>query len=80
MNWEEHEREYGILVKDIPNGIYNQELRIYGSTPDYSSAHGQIDGLDYMYEGRISFECVKNQTDGQWYILDKDDLNKLEIL
>jgi hypothetical protein len=80
MTWEEHEEEYGIIVKDIPKGIYNQDLRIYGVAQDYSSASGQIDGLDYEYEGRVSFECVKNSTDGQWYIINKDDLNKLEII
>lgn len=80
MNWEEHEKEYGITVKSMPNGIFNQELRIYHVTGNYSNISNYINYLDYEYEGKVSFECVKNQMDDQWYIINKEDLNKLEIV
>ena len=77
MTWEEHEREYGIVVEEIPNGIYNNNLRIYGSCHNYSSAQNFIDVLDYEYEGLVVFLCVREKNGTDWFVINEDDLSKL---
>lgn len=78
MTWDEHEKEYGIVVEEIPNGIHNEYLRLYGKCHNYSSANNLIDCLDYEYEGRVCFVCVREKNGTDWFVIDKDDLEKLD--
>ena len=65
MTWEEHEKEYGIILTDIPDNIEK-----YDSIPDnqwYSDANGssygtankRCDHLTYEYNDMLGFGVVR---------------------
>jgi hypothetical protein len=78
MTWEEHEREYGLVLSDIPDNI-----RCYDSIPNsqwysdvdgssYGSAHSRCDGLTWEFNDMLSFHPVR--VGEVWHCISNDDL------
>lgn len=78
MTWAENEKEYGLVLSDIPTSI-----TIYDSIPNnrwhsdaggssYGSAHGRCDGLTWEHNDMMSFNPVR--VGEIWHCICNDDL------
>lgn len=74
FTWEEHEAVYGMIVDKIPD-----DVDVYGVCDRYSRAIKAIDGLDWQYEGLISFRAVRPEDGTKWYVVDNEDILKGKI-
>jgi hypothetical protein len=73
MTWDEHEKEYAIILSDIP-----KEITIYDTLPNigfgggYSGASKRCDHLVYEYNDMMCFHPIR--VDDMWYCICNDDL------
>jgi hypothetical protein len=60
MTWEEHEKEYGIVLSDIPKDIQIYDtLSITQFGGGYSGASKRCDHLTYEYSDMLSFHPIR---------------------
>ena len=78
MTWEDHEKEYGIVLTDIPENIVRYDSipnNHWHSSPNgssYGSANKRCDHLTYEYNDMLSFHPIR--VGDTWYCICYDDL------
>lgn len=76
MTWEEHEKEYGIVLTDIPDSIRIHDTiendQWFSTTDGYAAACGRCDHLTWEFQDLFCFTPVR--VSNAWYCICNDDL------